>query len=79
MVTSLTFIGKSKSFQSAETGSPPLLITGYNNSVVSSDGISTDQVFVVIFFTQHVITRISSRVLLYCIVIDQINKVPEDG
>ena len=31
------------------------------------------------FFTQYVITRISSRVPLYCIVIDQINKLPEDG
>ena len=31
------------------------------------------------FFTQHGITRISPRVPLYCIVIDQINKLPEDG
>ena len=35
--------------------------------------------FIIFFFTQHVITRISSRVPLYCIVIDQINKLPEDG
>ena len=35
--------------------------------------------FVLFFFTQHVITRISSRVPLYCIVVDQINKLPEDG
>ena len=35
--------------------------------------------FLFFFFTQHVITRISSRVPLYCIVIDQINKLPEDG
>ena len=31
------------------------------------------------FFTQHVITHILSRVLLYCIAVDQINKLPEDG
>ena len=35
--------------------------------------------FLFFFFIQHVITRISSRVPLYCIVIDQINKLPEDG
>ena len=35
--------------------------------------------FLFFFFTQHVITRISSRVPLYCIVIDQINKLPESG
>ena len=32
-------------FESAETGYPRLLITGYNNSVMSCDGISTDQFF----------------------------------
>ena len=31
------------------------------------------------FFTQHAITRISSRVSLYCIMTDQINELPEDG
>ena len=31
------------------------------------------------FFTQHVITRISSRVPWYCIVIDQVNKLPGNG
>ena len=61
------------------TGCPKLLITGYNNSVVSYDDISTDQFFVLFFFTQHVITRISSRVPLNCIVTDEINKLPEDG
>ena len=66
-------------FEQAETGSPQLLITGYNNSVVSYDDTSIDQFFVLFFFTQHVITRISFRVPLYCIVIDQINKLPEDG
>ena len=45
---------------------------------MSCDDISIDQFFVLFFFTQHVITRISSRVPLYCIVIDQINKLPED-
>ena len=31
------------------------------------------------FFTQHVITRISSRLPLYCIAIIEIEKLPEDG
>ena len=35
--------------------------------------------FCFFFFTQHAITRISSRVSLYFIIIDQINKVPENG
>ena len=34
--------------------------------------------FVLFFFTQYVITRISYRVILYCVVIDQINKLPKD-
>ena len=33
--------------------------------------------FFCFFFTQHAIT--SSRVSLYCIMIDQINELPEDG
>ena len=60
-------------------GSPQLLITGCNNSVLSYDDISIDQLFVLFFFIQHVITSISSRVPLNCTVIDQINKLPEDG
>ena len=60
-------------------GSPQLLITGYNNSVLSYDDISIDQLFVLFFFIQDVITSISSRVPLNCIVINQINKLPEDG
>ena len=40
---------------------------------------SIDQLFVHFFFTQHVVTRISSRAPLYCIVIDQINELPENG
>ena len=77
----MPFIGKNVNvFEQAETGSPQLLITGYKNSVVSCDDISIDQgFFCIFFFTQHVITRISSRVPLHCIVIDQINKLPEDG
>ena len=35
--------------------------------------------FFCFFFTQHAITRISSRVSLYFIMIDQINELPEDG
>ena len=35
--------------------------------------------FYAFFFTQHVITHISSRVSLHCIINDQINKLPEDG
>ena len=35
--------------------------------------------FLFFFFTQYVITRFSSRVPLYCIAVDQINKLPEDG
>ena len=47
------------------------LITVYSNSIVSFDDISIDQFFGLFFFTQHVITCISSRVPLYCIMIDQ--------
>ena len=36
-------------------------------------------IFFCFFFTYHAITRISSRVSLYCIMIDQINELPEDG
>ena len=54
-----------------------------NKNIVSCDDISIDisidQFLVLFFFTQHVITCISSRVLMYYIVIDQINKLPEDG
>ena len=49
------------------------------DSVVSYGETSVDQFFVLFFLTQHVITRISPRVPLYYIVIDQINKLPEDG
>ena len=67
-------------FALAETASPQLLITECHNSVVSGEDISIDQsFFCLFFFTYHVITRISSRVRLYFIVIDQINKVSEDG
>ena len=65
--------------ESAETRSPQLLIIEYNNSIVSYDDVSIDQFFVLSFFTQHVITHISSRVPLNCIAIDQINKLPQDG
>ena len=52
----------------------------WRSILMSYDDISIGQVFFVLFFfTQHVITRISSRVPLYCIVVDQINKLPEDG
>ena len=34
--------------------------------------------FLCFFFTEHVITRISSRVSVYCIMIDQSNELPED-
>ena len=76
----MLFLGSSilgKMFEKVETGSPQLLTTGYNNSVVSCDDISIDHFSYFFFFTLHVITRISSRVPLYCIVIDQINKLPE--
>ena len=58
-----------------------LLITGYNNNVVSCDEYywSGCCFFLSFFFTQHEITCISCRVPLRCIVIDQINKLPEDG
>ena len=36
-------------------------------------------IFFAFFFSQHAVTHISSRVTLYCIMIDQINKLPEDG
>ena len=52
-------------YEQVETGSPQLLITGYNNSVVSCDGFSIDQVFFAFFFTQLVITCISLKVPLY--------------
>ena len=35
-------------YEKAETGYPQLLITGYNNSVVSCDGINIDQ-FLLLF------------------------------
>ena len=50
-----------------------MLITGYNNSVMSCDDINIDQ-FLLLFFYLRAITRISSRVSLYFIMIDQINK-----
>ena len=34
--------------------------------------------FLCFFSTEHVITRISSRVSVYCIIIDQSNELPED-
>ena len=34
--------------------------------------------FLCFFFIEHVITRISSRVSVYCIMIDQSNELPED-
>ena len=37
-------------FELAETGYPHLLITGYNNRVVSCDDISIDQ-FLLLFFS----------------------------
>ena len=64
-------------FELAETGSPQLLKTGYNNSVVPCDEISINQFFCFFFFTQHVITCIASRVPLSCVMVDQINKLPE--
>ena len=53
-----------KCLNEAEIRPPQLLIEGYNNSVMSCDDISIDQF--VPFFTQHVITRISSRVPFHC-------------
>ena len=52
-------------FKSAKTRFPRLLITGHSNSVIFCDDISIDQ-FLLFFFTQLVITRISSRVALHC-------------
>ena len=46
---------------------------------MSYDDISIDQFFVIFFFIQHVITLMLFRVPLYCIVIDQINKLPGNG
>ena len=46
---------------------------------MSYDDTSIEQFFVLFFFTHYVITRISSRIPLYCIVIDQIDKLPENG
>ena len=76
IVTSFTFIGKS------------LNKLKLDFRICSSQDI-TRTLFLVMtlalisffyfFFTQHAITRISSRVSLYCIMIDQINELPEDG
>ena len=55
-----------------------MLITGYNNSVVFCDDISIDQ-FLLLFL--HVACGYSYFIydIIVFIMIDQINKLPEDG
>ena len=54
-----------------------MLIRGYNNSVVSFNNISIYQFLFFCFFLT--INHISSRVSLHCIMIDQMNELPDDG
>ena len=65
-------------FESAETGYLHLLITGYNNSIVSCDDISIDQ-FLLLFL--HLACDYSYFIegIVVFIMIDQIKKLPEDG
>ena len=46
---------------------------------MSCDDISIDQFLLLFLFAQHAITRVSSKVSLCFIMIDQINELPEDG
>ena len=76
IVTSFTFIGKHLNKLKLDIcicSSQDITIALY--LVTTSALIS---LFCLFFFTQHAITRISSRVSLYFIMVDQINELPED-
>ena len=72
----MTFIWQNVNvFESTETGSPQLLVTGDNNSVVSCDDISIDQFFFV-HSARDYSYLIKSTIVLYD---DWSDKLPEDG